>query len=260
MHTIETRANYVGKIVLVGRGRVGKSTYSKKFVDGKFETDYTMTIGTSHAVKTVEVPAFQKSIKFTIWDLAGQRRFRTLVPTYAKGAQAVLYFCSLQDPRDELLDLTAKEREHFRGEEVDSIKEIEHWAPIVERVAPDAIKVLVATKFDLLENGRQVIQIKKIMKQSKNTFGFGGTELTTKEAFGMRMKIALQERVFDFYPYEINDVDFKAMNPQDEFEIPLLRFPIYFISSKTGYNVARVMDDIAWKMVERNEREKKVSF
>ncbi len=253
-------ADYIGKVVLVGRGRVGKSTFSRKFVDGKFDEDYSMTIGASHAVKTIPVPEFEKTVKFTIWDLAGQRKFRSLVSNYTRGAQGVLYFCSLQDPKEELQNLTIEEKDAFKEEKMDSIKEIEHWAPIVEKTAPEASKILVATKLDLIPEGKKASKIEEILTQSKNTFGFGGTELLTKQEFGQRMRTALEEQVFDFYPYDLETTKFKAMNLEDQMELSILRFPVYFVSSKTGQNVERIMQDLAKEMLEKGKRKQKGLF
>jgi len=166
----------------------------------------------------------------------------------------VLYFCSLQDPQEELAGLTEEEKQSFKGEEIDSIKEIKHWAPTVEKTAPDASKILVATKLDLIPEGGRASKIKEILTQSKDTFGFGGTELTTKQEFSERLTSALEDQVIDFYPYDIDREDFKAMNLEDQMELPLLRFPVYFVSSKTGYNVERVMKDLATKMFEGASR------
>ncbi|MBR9678046.1 MAG: hypothetical protein GOU97_02000 [Nanoarchaeota archaeon] len=243
-------ADYISKVVLMGRGRVGKTTFATRFVDGCFREDYKMTIGVSHSHKVVSILEDEKkvgsrSVKLVLWDLAGQRRFRDVIPGYCSSADAVLFFCSLQDPETELIGLTSNEREAFIDEESDSIKEIKYWAPLVKKNAPQALKYLVATKLDLIPEGRKASKIEEILTQSKNTFGFGGTELLTKQEFGQRMRTALSEQVFDFYPYDLDTTKFKAMNLEDQMELSILRFPVYFVSSKTGYNVGRVMQDVA---------------
>lgn len=240
-------ADYVGKILLIGRGRVGKTAFATRFVDDKFQDEYKMTIGVSQSVKTIPVPEHQSTVKFTLWDMAGQRRFRKLFPAYATGAQGILYFCSLQDPEEELASLTHEERQAFEGEDKDSIKEIEHWEEIIREndISPHAQKFLIATKLDLIPEDGKSSKIEEILKQSKKVFGLGGTALMPKKEFGKKMRCSLEEKVFDFYPYEISVDEFKQLGPEDQLEVPLLRFPVYFTSSKTGHNVDRVMNDLA---------------
>ena len=46
------------------------------------------TIGVDFMIKTVEIDG--EKIKLQIWDTAGQERFKTITPTYYKGADGII--------------------------------------------------------------------------------------------------------------------------------------------------------------------------
>ncbi len=62
------------KIALLGDGAVGKTSLIEKFITGKFEKDYRMTLGTNIFSKVVNIN--DASVKLIIWDLAGQPHFK----------------------------------------------------------------------------------------------------------------------------------------------------------------------------------------
>lgn len=52
------------KTVVIGNSSVGKSSITKRFVEGKFEAQLNATIGTAYLSKTIEVR--DKSITFQV--------------------------------------------------------------------------------------------------------------------------------------------------------------------------------------------------
>lgn len=68
------------KIVLAGDGAVGKTAIRERYLGKGFSSNYMMTIGADFALKEAHVR--EKSIKFQIWDLAGQPRFGTVRSVY----------------------------------------------------------------------------------------------------------------------------------------------------------------------------------
>ena len=81
-------AMYVFKIVLIGDGAVGKSTLRKRFMGKTFDATYIMTVGADFAAKIMEVDG--ETVKFVIWDLAGQPHFREVRASFYKGARGAL--------------------------------------------------------------------------------------------------------------------------------------------------------------------------
>ena len=89
------------KILIIGESGVGKSSLLLRFTDDQFDPEMAATIGVDFKVKCevlieeifkyflkVKVMNQQGNrVKLAIWDTAGQERFRTLTPSYYRGAQ-----------------------------------------------------------------------------------------------------------------------------------------------------------------------------
>merc|ERR1719313_1795377 len=73
------------KLVLVGDGGVGKTTFVKRHATGEFEKQYNATIG----VEVRPMPFFTSkgNIKFNVWDTAGQEKLGGLRDGYYIGGQ-----------------------------------------------------------------------------------------------------------------------------------------------------------------------------
>ena len=82
--------HYKFKYILVGDSGSGKTSFVNHFVEEVFISSYDMTIGVDFLFKTKTYQ--DKTIKFQIWDTAGQEMFRSLTSCYYKGATAILLF------------------------------------------------------------------------------------------------------------------------------------------------------------------------
>ncbi|NWI89276.1 RB18B protein, partial [Pitta sordida] len=117
------------KLLLVGDSAVGKSSLLRTFTDGAFEPALKPTVGIDFKVKKTVVDGH--AVQLAIWDTAGQERFRTLTPSYFRGAQGVLL----------VYDVTRKDT--FRG--------LESWLKELELYSTskcNAVKMLVGNKTD----------------------------------------------------------------------------------------------------------------
>lgn len=74
------------KVVLVGDGNVGKTSLVRRFCEGQFDESRILTIGVDFQIKTVQLG--DRSIKLSIWDVAGQDRFRAFRDQFYNGALA----------------------------------------------------------------------------------------------------------------------------------------------------------------------------
>jgi len=75
------------KVVLLGESGVGKTCIIALFINNTFEDNIMSTTGASYAGKTLTFDEFQgKSIKFEIWDTAGQEKYRSLTKIFYKDA------------------------------------------------------------------------------------------------------------------------------------------------------------------------------
>ncbi|KAG1687808.1 Ras-related protein Rab-18 [Nymphon striatum] len=83
------------KILIIGESGVGKSSLLLRFTDGTFDSEQSATIGVDFKVKSLTLD--DNTVKLAIWDTAGQERFRTLTPSYYRGAQGVILESQIPD-------------------------------------------------------------------------------------------------------------------------------------------------------------------
>ncbi|XP_033762533.1 ras-related protein Rab-18A-like [Pecten maximus] len=116
------------KILIIGESGVGKSSLLLRFTDDTFDPEQAATIGVDFKVKTLQIDG--NKAKLAIWDTAGQERFRTLTPSYYRGAQGVIL----------VYDVTSKA----------SFNKLEQWLNELETFSTkhDLIKMLVGNKID----------------------------------------------------------------------------------------------------------------
>ena len=79
------------KLILVGDGGVGKTTFVKRHLTGEFEKKYVATLGVE--VHPLVFHTNRGPIKFNVWDTAGQERFGGLRDGYyIQGQCAIIMF------------------------------------------------------------------------------------------------------------------------------------------------------------------------
>ncbi|KAI2555366.1 ras-related protein Rab-18 isoform X2 [Macaca nemestrina] len=145
------------KILIIGESGVGKSSLLLRFTDDTFDPELAATIGVDFKVKTISVDGnkaklaiwvtlhqqtanfFLKSqignspiLKWAMWqyDTAGQERFRTLTPSYYRGAQGVIL----------VYDVTRR----------DTFVKLDNWLNELETYCTrnDIVNMLVGNKID----------------------------------------------------------------------------------------------------------------
>jgi len=116
------------KILIIGESGVGKSSLLLRFTDDAFDPEMAATIGVDFKVKVMNQQG--NRVKLAIWDTAGQERFRTLTPSYYRGAQGAIL----------VYDVASRE----------SFNKIEDWLTELETYSTnhDLIKMLVGNKCD----------------------------------------------------------------------------------------------------------------
>uniref|UniRef100_A0A3Q4MID2 Ras-related protein Rab n=1 Tax=Neolamprologus brichardi TaxID=32507 RepID=A0A3Q4MID2_NEOBR len=73
------------KVLIVGDGNVGKSSFVHRYVSGQFNKTYKMTVGVDFSVKLLHWSDKEK-VRLQLWDIAGQERFISMTRIYYKGA------------------------------------------------------------------------------------------------------------------------------------------------------------------------------
>ena len=74
------------KVVLLGESGVGKSSIIDRYTQNIFKSQRLLTSGANFVTKTIILEDENKSIKFEIWDTAGQEKYRSLAKVFYKNA------------------------------------------------------------------------------------------------------------------------------------------------------------------------------
>ena len=72
------------KIVLLGEGRVGKTSILLRYIRGEYSDNQVSTLQASYLDKKITVSG--TSVHLSVWDTAGQERFHALGPIYYRDA------------------------------------------------------------------------------------------------------------------------------------------------------------------------------
>ena len=81
-------ADYIIKLLTLGETEVGKTSIVLRYSDDKFHDNKIATIGIDFKIKIIKKG--NERIKVSIYDTAGQERFKNIVKHYYKGANGVL--------------------------------------------------------------------------------------------------------------------------------------------------------------------------
>eukprot|EP01111_Echinosteliopsis_oligospora_P015444 TRINITY_DN611_c0_g1_i1.p1 TRINITY_DN611_c0_g1~~TRINITY_DN611_c0_g1_i1.p1 ORF type:complete len:205 (-),score=56.15 TRINITY_DN611_c0_g1_i1:54-668(-) len=116
------------KLLMIGDSDVGKSSILLRFTEDEYNDDQPCTIGVDFKIKMVEYGG--KKVNLTIWDTAGQEKFRSLTSSYYRGTQGIIL----------VYDVTRRE----------SFNNLEIWLNEIETytTSPDVVKLLVGNKID----------------------------------------------------------------------------------------------------------------
>ena len=121
------------KVVLLGETAVGKSCLISRFISDTFLTNHVSTLAGAFSTKNVFYDKVNKTIKYEVWDTAGQEKYRAISKMFYKDASVVLL----------VLDIT-------RRDTFEAIKDF--WYKEVKENAPEnIIFAIAANKCDLYE-------------------------------------------------------------------------------------------------------------
>ncbi len=130
-------------IIVIGDGAVGKTSLIKKYTKGSFEKDYIKTIGAQFSKYDEDIEG--NNCKLFFWDIAGQREFDFMRPTFYKGSKAAIIVFSHTDE--------------------ESFNKIPEWHEDIKSHVGDLPIVLFGNKIDLVkEEDTENEKIQEIVK------------------------------------------------------------------------------------------------
>ena len=147
------------KVVIVGDGGTGKSSYVARLQSENFLQEYIATMGVEKTEVIVDTSHGQCVI--SLWDTAGQEKLGPLRDSYYEGADAAIVF----------FDVTSRI----------TYKNVPSWHRDIVRVREDIPIVLCANKIDIKE---RKVKSKSITYPSKCNMGF--FEISVKDRISLK--------------------------------------------------------------------------
>ena len=117
------------KLILIGDGRVGKTSIINKYINNVFNEGEEMTINSSYCER--DVLFNDKKYKFSFWDTAGQEKFNSITPIYYRDAKGVLLVYDISNPH--------------------SFERVKKWIDEMKEINNDAVFNIIGNKYDLKE-------------------------------------------------------------------------------------------------------------
>ncbi|MEL6442027.1 MAG: Rab family GTPase [Cyanobacteria bacterium J06621_8] len=120
------------KICLLGDFNVGKTSLVRRFVEDKFDDRYLSTVGVKISRKSVTVKTDLElnQVNLLLWDLEGNTKFKSITPSYLKGASGSII----------VADLTRSV----------TLKNLDQHLKLFHEVNPQAVAIIALNKADLL--------------------------------------------------------------------------------------------------------------
>ena len=119
------------KVVLLGEGRVGKTSILLRYTKGEYSDRQISTLQASYLDKRVVIG--NSAVQLSIWDTAGQERFHALGPIYYRDAAGALLVYDITD--------------------AESFNKVKNWVKELRKiVGNDIIIVIAGNKIDLEKN------------------------------------------------------------------------------------------------------------
>jgi len=131
------------KLVILGKGGVGKTTLANKFLDNPISEKYIPTIGYNILRKEYEFKVENKIIKVNIWDIGGQKSFNPLNPATFTDADAAFLVFDLSKPKETL--------QNFQHEYIENL----------EKYSKNCVTTIVGNKLDLIRDRNTIKDIIK---------------------------------------------------------------------------------------------------
>ncbi|KAG3112794.1 hypothetical protein PI124_g4920 [Phytophthora idaei] len=122
------------KVVLLGEGRVGKTSILLRYIKGEYDERQVSTLQASYLDKRLLVD--NRRVALSLWDTAGQERFHALGPIYYRDADGALLVYDITD--------------------AESFRKVRTWVRELRRIVGDDISICIAGNKSDLHRNRKV--------------------------------------------------------------------------------------------------------
>ena len=163
------------KFALIGDSSVGKTSIFRKISTGNFSDENIATIGTDkRTINYTDIDVDikgqieKKSFEISLFDTAGQERFRSITKNYIKGSDGIIL----------IYDITNKE----------SFDHVETWLGNIKEILSDwkasnYLIMLLGNKLDLVNSGqaKRMVEIDDGQNKCNNSGIIWGGECSAKD-------------------------------------------------------------------------------
>lgn len=120
------------KVVLLGEGRVGKTSILKRYTNGEYDDRQVSTLQATYLDKLVTLNSSTSAL-LSIWDTAGQERFHALGHIYYRDAKGALLVYDITD--------------------AESFNKVKNWVKELRKIVGNDIAIVIAgNKMDMERN------------------------------------------------------------------------------------------------------------
>lgn len=168
------------KVCLLGAPSVGKTSLIRKFVFDTFSDKYISTVGTKVTKKDIDLVIAKSNLKITlsmmIWDVLGQKGYKSLHAMFYRGASAAMIVC----------DLTR--RSTYEG--------IQEWVESLHKVTGSIPTIFLANKADLVDDYEFSLEEIRELAEKNNTTYFltsARTGMNVQNAFNRLSKVLIRD-------------------------------------------------------------------
>jgi small GTP-binding protein len=172
----DERKDFVFKITVIGDGGVGKTSLIKKYTKGSFKKEYIKTLGAQFSKYDEKIE--NSAVKLFFWDIAGQKEFSFMRPTFYKGSKAAIIVFS-----------------HAPNELDTSFNHISDWHEDIKKYCGNIPIVLFGNKIDLVNDGELNESKVKEIVDKRDFLGYYKTSAKT----GNGVYKAFQAIIKDLY-------------------------------------------------------------
>jgi small GTP-binding protein len=176
MSESDERKDFVFKITVIGDGGVGKTSLIKKYTKGSFKKEYIKTLGAQFSKYDEKIE--DSAVKLFFWDIAGQKEFSFMRPTFYKGSKAAIIVFS-----------------HSPNELDTSFNHISDWHEDIKKYCGNIPIVLFGNKIDLVNDGELNESKVKEIVDKRDFLGYYKTSAKT----GNGVYKAFQAIIKDLY-------------------------------------------------------------
>ena len=191
------------KVVLLGEGRVGKTSILLRFVENSYIEGRPSTLTASYLNKHVIVDDKRKA-QLSIWDTAGQERFHSLGPIYYRDAKAAILVYDITDES--------------------TFDRVKSWTKELRKMVGDNTKICISIVGNKIDLERQRAVSKDVVKNYAERVGANYFEASAKTGRGV-------EDVFQ----ELTKVLLATVNPSCRSRSSLLEASSSMMGSNGGH-------------------------